>query len=154
MRVIPLVVLLCALCQAAVAQTSECSTIPKASDRLACYDRAAPPMAALSERLHVRDADGAWLAGGRAVTRLAAEIPPLAPLGLVGSLPGLQLAVEAAYRVVADHRGTIGRWAWDHIFVRGFAAREHWARATDPRGASDHHPVHAAVVPLDVPGAP
>src|ERR1700726_3485782 len=46
MRVIPLVVLLCALCQAAVAQTSECSTIPKASDRLACYDRPAPPMAA------------------------------------------------------------------------------------------------------------
>jgi hypothetical protein len=46
MRVIPLVVLLCVLCQAAVAQTSECSTIPKASDRLACYDRAAPPMAA------------------------------------------------------------------------------------------------------------
>ena len=46
MRVIPLVVLLCALCQAAVAQTSECSAIPKASDRLACYDRDAPPMAA------------------------------------------------------------------------------------------------------------
>jgi hypothetical protein len=46
MRVIPLVVLLCALCQGAVAQTSECSTIPKARDRLACYDRASPPLAA------------------------------------------------------------------------------------------------------------
>src|SRR5882757_7761749 len=33
-------------CQGAVAQTSECSTVPKASDRLACYDRAAPPSAA------------------------------------------------------------------------------------------------------------
>ena len=32
--------------QAAVAQTSECSTIPKASDRLACYDRATPPSSA------------------------------------------------------------------------------------------------------------
>ena len=33
-------------CQAAVAQTSECSTVPKASARLACYDRAMPPSAA------------------------------------------------------------------------------------------------------------
>jgi hypothetical protein len=32
-------------CQGAVAQTSECSTVPKASDRLACYDRAMPPTA-------------------------------------------------------------------------------------------------------------
>ena len=27
------------------AQTSECSTVPKASDRLACYDRITPPRA-------------------------------------------------------------------------------------------------------------
>ena len=32
-------------CQGAVAQTSECSTVPKASDRLACYDRVTPPAA-------------------------------------------------------------------------------------------------------------
>jgi hypothetical protein len=32
-------------CQGAIAQTSECSTVPKASDRLACYDRAMPPTA-------------------------------------------------------------------------------------------------------------
>jgi hypothetical protein len=32
--------------QGAVAQTSECSTIPKARDRLACYDRATPPSSA------------------------------------------------------------------------------------------------------------
>ena len=30
-------------CQSAFAQTPECSTVPKASDRLACYDRATPP---------------------------------------------------------------------------------------------------------------
>ena len=30
----------------AVAQTSSCQSIPKASDRLACYDRATPPIAA------------------------------------------------------------------------------------------------------------
>jgi hypothetical protein len=33
-------------CQGAFAQTSECSTVPKASDRLACYDRTMPPSAA------------------------------------------------------------------------------------------------------------
>ena len=33
-------------CQGVVAQTSECSTVPKASDRLACYDRVTPPTAA------------------------------------------------------------------------------------------------------------
>ena len=32
-------------CQIVVAQTSECSTVPKASDRLACYDRVTPPRA-------------------------------------------------------------------------------------------------------------
>jgi hypothetical protein len=45
MRAISLVVLFCGLCQGAVAQTPECSTIPKASDRLACYDRAVRPIA-------------------------------------------------------------------------------------------------------------
>jgi hypothetical protein len=33
-----------ALCQPAVAQTSDCQSIQKASDRLACYDRASPPL--------------------------------------------------------------------------------------------------------------
>lgn len=39
-----LLVTLCALCGSAIAQTSECQSIPKASDRLACYDRLMPPM--------------------------------------------------------------------------------------------------------------
>jgi hypothetical protein len=38
-----LLVALCVLCEPAFAQTTECQSIPKASDRLACYDRAAPP---------------------------------------------------------------------------------------------------------------
>ena len=37
--------LIFASCQSVVAQTSECSTVPKASDRLACYDRVTPPRA-------------------------------------------------------------------------------------------------------------
>jgi hypothetical protein len=43
MRVFPLVALLVVVCQGAAAQITECSTVPKASDRLACYDKAAPP---------------------------------------------------------------------------------------------------------------
>lgn len=46
MRLLLLTALLLAGCQYAAAQTTECSTVPKASDRLACYDRATPPSAA------------------------------------------------------------------------------------------------------------
>ena len=46
MKVIVLLAALCTFSEAAVAQTTQCQSIPKASDRLACYDRAAPPMAA------------------------------------------------------------------------------------------------------------
>jgi hypothetical protein len=43
MKSVMLSVALCVLCEAAIAQTTECQSIPKASDRLACYDKAAPP---------------------------------------------------------------------------------------------------------------
>ena len=43
MKVIVLLAALCTFSEAAVAQTTQCQSIPKASDRLA---RAAPPMAA------------------------------------------------------------------------------------------------------------
>jgi len=46
MRLLLLTALMLVGCQGAIAQTSECSTVPKASDRLACYDRAKPPSAA------------------------------------------------------------------------------------------------------------
>lgn len=42
--VVPLIVAFCAFCGPAIAQTAECQSIPKASDRLACYDKAMPPM--------------------------------------------------------------------------------------------------------------
>ena len=44
MKPLVLLITLSALCGPAMAQTSECQSIPKASDRLACYDRAMPPM--------------------------------------------------------------------------------------------------------------
>ena len=33
----------CVLCGPAIAQTNDCQSIAKASERLACYDKAAPP---------------------------------------------------------------------------------------------------------------
>jgi hypothetical protein len=46
MRAIVLLFLLGTLSDVAIAQTPECRLIPKASDRLACYDKAAPPTTA------------------------------------------------------------------------------------------------------------
>jgi hypothetical protein len=46
MKVIASLVLLCTLSGVASAQTTQCQSIPKASDRLACYDKALPPSAA------------------------------------------------------------------------------------------------------------
>jgi hypothetical protein len=43
MKSVALLVAICVLCGPAIAQTNDCQSIPKASDRLACYDRAAPP---------------------------------------------------------------------------------------------------------------
>jgi len=48
MRVIAILCLVGTLSDVAIAQTSQCQSVPKASDRLACYDRAAPPTAALN----------------------------------------------------------------------------------------------------------
>jgi hypothetical protein len=41
MKSVALLVALFALCEPAIAQTTECQSVPKASDRLACYDKAA-----------------------------------------------------------------------------------------------------------------
>lgn len=46
MKLLLIAALICACSQSAGAQTSECSTVPKDRDRLACYDRAMPPRAA------------------------------------------------------------------------------------------------------------
>ena len=43
MKPIALLVVFCSFCTSATAQTPECQSIPKAGDRLACYDKAMPP---------------------------------------------------------------------------------------------------------------
>jgi hypothetical protein len=42
MKSVALLIALSVVCGPAIAQT-ECQSVPKASDRLACYDKAAPP---------------------------------------------------------------------------------------------------------------
>ncbi len=44
MKPVVLFFTLCVFCGPAIAQTTECQSVPKASDRLACYDRAMPPI--------------------------------------------------------------------------------------------------------------
>jgi hypothetical protein len=46
MKIIALLALLCTLSMTAIAQTTECQSIPKASARLACYDKTSPPVGA------------------------------------------------------------------------------------------------------------
>jgi hypothetical protein len=43
MKFMSLLAALCAVSELAVAQTSTCQSISKDADRLACYDKAAPP---------------------------------------------------------------------------------------------------------------
>jgi hypothetical protein len=45
MRLFAILAALCALCQTAMAQTPDCKSIANAAGRLACYDKAAPPVA-------------------------------------------------------------------------------------------------------------
>jgi hypothetical protein len=80
MKVIVLLVALCSFSEVAVAQTTRCQSIPKASDRLACYDRAVPPMAAANPTTSKTRAGPANPAAsetppdqGRVVDMLAAE---------------------------------------------------------------------------------
>jgi len=43
MRLFPVLVLSCALCQTAIAQTPNCKSITDSAARLACYDKGMPP---------------------------------------------------------------------------------------------------------------
>jgi hypothetical protein len=76
MKVIVLLVALCSFSEVAVAQSTQCQSIPKTGDRLACYDRAAPPMAAANPTTSKTRAGAANLAAsetGQVVDMLAAE---------------------------------------------------------------------------------
>jgi hypothetical protein len=74
MRLLAVLVAICALCQPAVAQTPECKSISSASARLACYDKAAPPVASpATARPALRSAPVSKLDNEKYVDSVAAE---------------------------------------------------------------------------------
>lgn len=68
-----------------------------------------PPAAELREALHMRDGEGRWWTAGEATLRIAAAVPLLRPLAVVGRLPIISLAVEPGYRLLARYRDRLGR---------------------------------------------
>jgi predicted DCC family thiol-disulfide oxidoreductase YuxK len=74
---------------------------------LQCYDEGRPARDELASELHVRDAAGRWSRGGGAALRIAAAVPVLVPLAILGGLPGARHVVDAAYRFVAHRRPAI-----------------------------------------------
>jgi len=77
MKTIAVLALFCAISDMAFAQAPECKSIPKASDRLACYDRAAPPTAVAKPAASKTPTTAAKPAGatdqGQAIDMLAVE---------------------------------------------------------------------------------
>ena len=76
MKLIAIVAAICALSQAAIAQTGECKLIADGTARLACYDKASPvsrpavakPIAAVPAKLPASKTDG-----GKYVDTISAE---------------------------------------------------------------------------------
>ena len=69
-----------------------------------------PARGELEAALHVRDERGGWHAGGDAALQVARVVPTLAPLALVGRLPGMGRVAEMAYGVIARNRHAISGW--------------------------------------------
>jgi hypothetical protein len=74
MRLFAVLVAICALCRPAIAQMPECKSISNASARLACYDKAAPPVAAsATAKPPLRTAPGSKLDSENYVDSIRAE---------------------------------------------------------------------------------
>jgi hypothetical protein len=65
MKIIALLAFLCTFSEVAFAHTAECKSIPKASDRLACYDNATPPLAVGKSSTTVTAPDASKTPAGR-----------------------------------------------------------------------------------------
>lgn len=68
----------------------------------------APELSRLRASMHAVDGDR-WWTGGRACLEIAARIPVLWPLALVGRVPPIPALVDRAYSVVAANRHRISR---------------------------------------------
>jgi len=63
----------------------------------------------LAPTLHVLDGAGTWESGGAACLRIAAALPALVPLALVGRLPLARSLTERLYEAVARNRHRLSR---------------------------------------------
>lgn len=68
-----------------------------------------PRRGELRRALHVRDVGGRWRHGGEAMLQIARAVPVLAPLSVLGRLPGMSRPIERGYRLVAENRRVISR---------------------------------------------
>jgi predicted DCC family thiol-disulfide oxidoreductase YuxK len=73
----------------------------------------APPVEALLDAIHVRDADGRWSAAGTAAIRIAAEVPLLRSLAVAARFAPIRVLVEWTYMRVAANRHRISRLLGD-----------------------------------------
>jgi hypothetical protein len=74
MKFLAVLVATCALSQTALAQTSECKSIADTAQRLACYDRAAPPPASpAAAKPAQRAAPVSKVDAGKYVDQISAE---------------------------------------------------------------------------------
>jgi hypothetical protein len=74
MRLIALAILLCGLCESASAQAPECKSIANPGLRLACYDKASPPVASAPVAAPaVRSAPASKVDGSKYVDTIGAE---------------------------------------------------------------------------------
>ena len=70
MKTLTLTLLLCSFSGTGFAQTTECRSIPKASDRLACYDKATPPISQQQKSVTAKPPTSEQ---GQPIDRLAVE---------------------------------------------------------------------------------
>jgi hypothetical protein len=73
MKFLALLVATCALSQTAIAQTPACKSIADTAQRLACYDKAAPPPASPVAAKQLRAAPISKAASGKYVDKISEE---------------------------------------------------------------------------------
>ena len=73
MRLLVMLVAICALSQSAIAQTGECKSVADPAGRLACYDKSAPPVASSAPPRSLRAAAASKADPAKYVDTIGAE---------------------------------------------------------------------------------
>jgi hypothetical protein len=73
MRFFAVLVAICALSQAAIAQTPDCKSIADSAQRLSCYDKATPPAASPATAKSGRGAPASKVDSAKYVDSISAE---------------------------------------------------------------------------------